>query len=210
MTIEYLKITSKNKDILLNNPKLLYQISQLYLSVSSNVFLVNLRRDLNSSRRIIYIAKNGDKLLAGLDGYKRTDFKHIGGEEFFVDFIFTSPSVEKQNFGLKIFLRALADLRVNEKKVNAVKCIAMNKITNSIFKRAVGSTKIKINSLTDYKIKEILRKVGPENKIVNYQGVNLDSIGPEIHISKPKNTPIKTKIIKNIINKMQSIKSRLK
>ena len=210
MPVEYLKITSKNKDVLLKNPVLLYQMSQLYLPTPLSVFLSDLRKNLNSSRRRIYIAKNGDKLLAGLDGYKRPDLEHIGVEEFFVDFIFTSPSVEKQNFGLKIVLRALADLRVNENRVNVVKCIAMNKITNSIFKRAVGSTKIKINSLTDYKIKEILRKVGPENNVVNYRGVDLDAIGTEIYISRHKNTTIKTKIIKNIINKMHSVKFKLK
>jgi len=225
MPISYLKINSENKDVLLKNKDLCLQMYNLFQSYRWSEFFSRSNSSTYDSfyrsisylidnarfyKTTFYLAKDGNKLLSSIEGRILPIQSKKNCDEFYINYIFSNSKFIKKNYGLKVLLRALADIRVNHKNIILVKCDAVNPITNSIFKRAVGAKSIKMNKLDENKSKKILRKVGPKNKIVTYKGKDIDKLSPEIHIIRKEKQEVKKNKILKKIKKFVSRKFNLK
>jgi len=199
MSVEYLKITSKNKEVLLNNPELFTQmyffsiskISRESMTIEQFYNFVN--KKLVTHNAMIYLAKEGNKIISGLEGRIRVIEDNSKFKEFYISSIFVNPNVKNNNndLELKILLRTIADLRVNYKHIINAKTTGLNSTIYSIFKKATGEQKIELFTKYGNKKAECLRKVGNKNKIVTYKGINLETISPDIYITRKKVSRVK-------------------
>jgi len=183
----------------LNNSELFTQMYLLSLSKNSresmnlDLFYNIVNTKLVKHDVMIYLAKEGDTLLSGLEGRIRSTEGNSKFKEFYISSIFVNPTVKNNNndLELKILLRTIADLRVNYKHIINAKTTGLNSTIYSIFKKATGEQKIELFTKYGNKKAEFLRKVGNKNKIVTYKGINLETISPDIYITRKKVPRIK-------------------